>query len=163
MPRLNELRFFRSDKEVVTANSGKLSKPYDGSNLYNVRPPFFVTNFTNSNSSSVTWNNAHTEATVTHTLNCIPIVTVLNADNEVVQPIITIVSGNSFKMDFVEPNVLGSETWTCLINYGGEYGSGGSSYAEQLTTVMDSINEYMELATAVHEAIQEFNADEQEY
>ena len=163
MARFNEIRFFRNGKEAVVAENGKFTKPYDGSNLYNVRPPFFITNFTNSNSSAVTWNNAHTEATVTHTLNCIPIVTVLNASNEVVQPVITIVSGNSFKMDFVEPNALGNETWTCLINYGGEYGDSGSSYAEQLTTVMDSINDYMALATGVHEAIQEFNADEQEY
>ena len=101
MARFNEIRFFRNGKEAVVAENGKFTKPYDGSNLYNVRPPFFVTNFTNSNSSAVTWNNAHTEATVTHTLNCIPIVTVLNASNEVVQPVVMRAVGRLDDLSYV--------------------------------------------------------------
>lgn len=162
MARFNKVTYFNG-KEVVLSKDNAFDKPLDGSNLYNVRPPFYVTEFTNGNSALVTWNSSHTQATFTHTLNCYPIVSVFNASKEQVFPNLTILSGNSFKLDFAEANALGNETWACVINYGGEYGNNGDSYAEQLTTVMDTIHEYMALATAVNDAIQSFNADEQEY
>ena len=120
--------------------------------------------FTSSNQAGiVVWSEDNTEATFTHTLNCYPIVTVYDSNGELSQPIVTVLSGNSFKLSFGEENVVGSEPWHCVINYGCAYGEGNTSFSSQVTSIMSDLAEYMALATEVNNAIQEFNADNEEY
>lgn len=161
--RVNEITFFKPDTEVVLAESHVISKPFDGSKLYNLRPPFYALDFTDQDSAAVEWNETHTEATFTHAMNCYPVVSVFNANREQVQPTVTILTGNSFKLNFQTAHLLGNETWHCIINYGGEFTIGDSEFSSQITAMMDEIAEYLTLARAVNEAINEFNADEEEY
>ncbi len=162
--KVHDISFFDGRKEVVTSEDNGFSKPLDGSKLYNVKPPFYVIDFTSANQTgSVTWSNDHTEATFTHTLNCYPIVTVYDSDGELSQPIVTVLSGNSFKLSFGDENAVGSDPWHCVINYGCSYGDGETSFSSQITSMMTDLAEYMELASAVNDAIQRFNADNEEY
>jgi len=147
----------------VLAEGNEFSKPLDGSKLYNIKPPFYVIDFTDSNSAGVTWNSAHTEATFTHTLNCYPIVTVYTGDGELVQPVVVVLSGNSFKLNFENGHQLGNETWHCVINYGCAYSGENTEFSSQVSSIMNDLAEYMALATEVNNAIQQFNADNEEY
>ena len=160
--KVNDLTFF-GGKEVVLAEGNEFTRPLDGSKLYNIKPPFYIIDFTNGNSANVTWNAGHTQATFTHTMNCYPVVTVYTADGELVYPVVTVLNGNSFKLDFEKENLLGNETWHCVINYGSAYSDGNTEFSSQVTSIMNDLAEYMALATAVNQAIQEFNADNEDY
>ena len=99
--KVNDISFFNSKKEVVISEDNGFEKPLDGSKLYNVKPPFYVIDFTSSNQDGiVAWSENNMEATFTHTLNCYPVVTVYDSNGELSQPVVTVLSGNSFKLSF---------------------------------------------------------------
>ena len=65
--------------------------------------------------------------TVTHSMNCYPIVQVYDNLNEQVYPTVKILDGNSFELDFTDNGVPASGiAWKCAITFGAEYGSSGS-------------------------------------
>lgn len=162
--KVNNISFFNSKKEVVISEDNGFEKPLDGSKLYNVKPPFYVIDFTSSNQDGiVAWSEDNMEATFTHTLNCYPVVTVYDSNGELSQPVVTVLSGNSFKLSFCENNAVGNESWHCVINYGGAYGEGNASFSSQITSLMNDLAEYMALATEMNKIIQELNVDSKEY
>ena len=68
--KVNNISFFNSKKEVVISEDNGFEKPLDGQKLYNVKPPFYVIDFTSSNQDGiVAWSEDNMEATFTHTLN----------------------------------------------------------------------------------------------
>lgn len=124
-------------------------------------PPSEKIQFTSSNSQNVTWSNA--VATFTHSLNCYPIVSVYDENGEQIYPIITILSGTSFSLNFdTDSNPVGANTWTCVVVYGTRYGNAdpgegtamsfipyengnttiGGSYRQEITTIPASTTEY---------------------
>ena len=162
--KVDNISFFNGKKEVVISEDNGFEKPLDGQKLYNVKPPFYVIDFTSSNQDGVVvWSNDNTEATFTHALNCYPIVTVYDSGGELVQPVVTLLSGNSFKLSFYEKNVVGSEPWHCVINYGGAYGEGNASFSSQIAPLMNDLAEYMTLATKLNNALKEMDADNKEF
>lgn len=88
--------------------------------------------------------------------------TVYDSNGELSQPVVTVLSGNSFKLSFCEKNVVGNEPWHCVINYGGAYGEGNASFSSQITSLMNDLAEYMALATEMNKIIQELNVDSKE-
>lgn len=161
--RVNDISFFNG-KEIVCSDGNGFEKPLDGSKLYNVKPLFYAIDFTSANQPGVVvWNNDHTEATFTHTMNCQPIVTVYDSNGELSHPIVTVLTGNSFTLSFGIADAVGEEPWHCVVNYGCPYQEGDESFSSQVTSIMSDLQEYMALATEVNNAIQEFNADNEEY
>ena len=83
-------------------------------------PPSQMIDFTSDNTASVAWNSEKTEATFTHTLDCIPNVIVY--DNNWELTYITIQLGSTpnnstFKLLFDTP-VVSSNAWHCIATYG---------------------------------------------
>lgn len=115
---------FDSSKQYVVSTDSVLPS-LDGSQLYNIRPASARIAFTNSGSDHILWNVAGTSATVSHSLNCYPVVTVWDATGLQVFPNITVLSATSFRMDFEYAVSIDPESpWYCIVNYGGEYGDG---------------------------------------
>ena len=162
MSRINELRFFDQSKEAVVGVNGVISKAFDGSRLYNVKPPSMIINFTNQNSTGVVWSyNPTAVVTFTHTMTCYPIVQVYDASGHQVYPSITIISGTSFSLDFEEASnpLQDNETWTCTVTYGAEYGNSSSVQTDFETmsqTLQGYVNETLgyknEVTDLVHDA-----------
>ncbi len=130
--RFNDISFF-DGRSFIEAKSGVI-KPYNGSNLYNVRPASTVIPFTNaSNSPTVEWdaNNAG-KVTFTHAMNCYPIVSLYKSNGEQVYPTIKILSGTSFSLDFESSSrpIPEGETWQCVVTYGADYGNNGNVNTE---------------------------------
>ena len=83
-------------------------------------PPSQMIDFTSANTSSVTWNSGKTEATFTHTLNCIPNVVVYDNNWELTYVTIQLGStpnNSTFKMVLDTP-VVSSNAWHCIVTYG---------------------------------------------
>lgn len=83
-------------------------------------PPSQQIDFTSDNTQSVEWNDGKTEATFTHTLNCIPNVVVYDDNWELTY--VTIQLGSSpnnstFKM-LLDTPVVSSNAWHCIVTYG---------------------------------------------
>lgn len=83
-------------------------------------PPSQMIDFTSDNTASVAWNSEKTEATFTHTLDCIPNVIVYDDNWELTY--ITIQLGHTpnnstFKLLFDTP-VVSSNAWHCIATYG---------------------------------------------
>lgn len=83
-------------------------------------PPSQLIDFTSDNTQSVAWNDGKTEATFTHTLNCIPNVVVYDDNWELTY--VTIQLGSSpnnstFKM-LLDTPVVSSNAWHCIVTYG---------------------------------------------
>ena len=148
MSRIHELRFFDTSKEAVIGVNGIISKAFDGSRLYNVKPPSMIINFTNQNDTGIVWSyNPTAVVTFTHTMTCYPIVQVYDASGHQVYPSITIISGTSFSLDFEEPTnpLQDNETWTCTVTYGAEYGS-SSSIQTDFETMSQTMQNYVDEA-----------------
>ena len=133
--RTERRKLFNPNKEIVIATNDRLPE-YDGSLLQYVRPAHEKVSLTSDDvSGSISWNSGHTKVTITHGLNCIPIVTVLDEDNELVFPAITILTASSFAIDFdAEMSIPSSSPFTVVITYGGYYNDGsnnsGGSYGD---------------------------------
>lgn len=113
--RFNDISFF-DGRQMVMAHDNVL-QPYDGSNLYNIRPISVVIDLTSSDTDNVTWNNGI--ATVTHSLNCIPLVTVFDYHGEEVHPCVRVLSPTAFTLDF-QTNYIpvnDGEYWMVIITY----------------------------------------------
>ena len=110
---------FDSSKEIVIATNNALPS-YNGHQLQYVRPGNEKIAFSSSDiTGKVSWNSGHTKATFTHGLNCIPIVTVLDEDNELVFPTVAVIDGTSFTIDFkTEMSIEAASPWTCVVTYG---------------------------------------------
>lgn len=138
--RQHEFKYFDSSRTIVDAKDNVISKPYDGSKLYNIKPASVVVAFSMEGSENATWNDDST-VTLTHSLNCYPIVQVYSADGTQVYPEITIISGTSFKLDFSFSNPIPyNETWICTITYGAEYGTDGN-INDNVGSILSSMQE----------------------
>jgi len=158
MARQNGLTFFDGSKEAVIAKDGIISKPFDGSKLYNLKPASLIVKFTKNNSTGVSWSSANgtTVATFTHSMNCYPIVQVYDADGLQVYPNVIIVSGTEFKLDFGEPTnpIPAGKTWTCTVTFGAEYSDSSSTFSTDLETMTEMMQAFAEQAAESAEAAQ---------
>ena len=91
-------------------------------------PPSQMIDFTSDSTSSVAWNNGKTEATFTHTLNCIPNIAVYDSNWELTNVTIQLGStpnNSTFRMVLDTP-VVSNNAWHCIMTYGHHY-TGGST------------------------------------
>lgn len=147
MPR----RLFNPNMEYVIADDSKLPM-YDGSNLRNVKPVSTKLMLTEEDGAFTTWSNDHKILTVTHTLNCIPVVTVLDGNGTQIFPTVTVTSGTAFILDFSMMVEIDSESpWTIVINYGGEYGD-DSVISDSISTVLLQMQHLVDEAEAARNA-----------
>ena len=151
MSRQNGLNFFDPLQEVLLASDGVIENPYDGSRLYNLKPASIIVKFTKNNSTGVSWSyeNNTSVATITHSMNCYPIVQVYNDNGLQVYPNIIIVSGTVFKMDFCEPTnpIPDNKTWTCTITFGAEYSDSSGTFTTDMETLADMMQGFVEQAS----------------
>ena len=120
--RLNSIRLFDPSKEVVVAKDQRLPV-YDGSALLNVKPANTKILFTSDNSEYVIWDEDYQVAEFSHGLHCIPHVSFWDSTGDQVFPNISMTDGTSFLADFGQPVTIPSNApWTCVIDYGSEYG-----------------------------------------
>ena len=148
--RFNDISFF--DGRTFLEAKNNVIRPYDGSNLYNVRPASAVIPFTSSSDSpTVVWDaNNPGLVTFTHSMNCYPVVLVYDNNREQVYPTVTILSGNSFSLNFESSTcpVGSNETWLCVVGYGADYGNNGS-----LNTEIASLIQYLEELAGITEGM----------
>ena len=158
MSRQNGLHFFDASKEAVIAKDGAITQPFDGSKLYNLKPASIIVKFTRNNSTGVSWSSANgtTVATITHSLNCYPIVQVYDDNGLQVYPNIIIVSGTEFKLDFCEPTnpVPVGKTWTCTITFGADYSGSSGTFTTDMETLASMMQGFVEQASEAAMAAQ---------
>ena len=96
MSRFNKLDLFDRNKEIVIAENRVLPL-YNGMRLQNVKPANTKFSFDSTSNSHLKWLNGGTrQCIVTHSMNCYPIITILNSDYEQLYPTIRLlVDGNS--------------------------------------------------------------------
>lgn len=88
-------------------------------------PPSQMIDFTSNSTSSVAWNNEKTEATFTHTLNCIPNIAVYDSNWELTNVTIQLGStpnNSTFRMVLDTP-VVSNNAWHCIMTYGHHLGT----------------------------------------
>ena len=88
-------------------------------------PPSQMIDFTSDSTSSVAWNNGKTEATFTHTLNCIPNIAVYDSNWELTNVTIQLGStpnNSTFRMVLDTP-VVSNNAWHCIMTYGHHLGT----------------------------------------
>lgn len=136
-PRQSPYSFFDPSKEMVIATNGVLPA-YDGGNLQFVKPAATRIEFSSLDITNVlSWDSEHSKATFTHTMNCYPIVTVLDDAGQQVYPNVVIVSGTSFILDFeTTMNIQSNSPWTCIITYGCGYGQDTSITDELASNIV---------------------------
>jgi len=80
-------------------------------------------NFTSSSSEGVVWDLERPNVVlITHNLNCYPIVRVYDNERNQVKPVVVVLSGTTFELDFSSTKQVGeNENWLCTICYGAEY------------------------------------------
>ena len=114
-------RLFDSTREYVIANGSRIPE-YDGSLLRGVRPVSEKLMLSSEDDDNIEWSLDHKTVTITHSLDCIPIVTVIDDSNVLVMPTIRIVSASQFVLDFyISVAIQPSHPWTVIINYGADY------------------------------------------
>ena len=74
--------------------------------------------FTSSNSTGVSWNG--NVATFTHSLNCIPVVTLYNNTLNQIMCQISVLSASTFSIDFQDKSII-TGTWRLIVGYGAAY------------------------------------------
>ena len=131
---------FDPSKSIVVAESNRLPA-YDGSRLYNIKPSSMKMDISTTDvQGSITWNSGHTQVTITHSMHCYPIVTVLNGDSQIVTVDVTYSSADAFVIDFgVEMSIPQNEPWTCLMTYGCGY---GDQAAAVISDGIEYVNSY---------------------
>lgn len=158
MSRQNGLHFFDASKEAVIAKDGSISEPLDGSKLYNLKPASIIVKFSKNNSTGVSWSYANdtSVATITHSMNCYPIVQVYDESGLQVYPNIIIVSGTEFKLDFCEPTnpIPDNETWTCTVTFGAEYSGSNATFTTDMETMAEMMQGFVEQASEAATAAQ---------
>jgi len=120
---------FDPSKAYVISQDGVLPG-LSGRNLTDVRPAGVSVEFWSADIAGVlVWNQSKTEATVTHPLNCLPIVNVYDGDGMLVRPDIRVVSGTQFKMIFDTPmtNIPSESPYVLSMVAGSQYGEGSSA------------------------------------
>lgn len=88
-------------------------------------PPSQMIDFTSDSTSSVAWNDRKTEATFTHTLDCIPNIAVYDSNWELTNVTIQLGStpnNSTFRMVLDTP-VVSSNAWHCIMTYGHHLGT----------------------------------------
>lgn len=158
MSRQNGLHFFDPSKEALLAKDGVIENPYDGSRLYNLKPASIIVKFSKNNSTGVSWSYANNTsvATITHSMNCYPIVQVYDESGLQVYPNIIIVSGTEFKLDFCEPTnpIPDNATWTCTVTFGAEYSGSDATFTTDMETMADMMQGFVEQAAEAAQAAQ---------
>lgn len=97
-----------------------LRKTENGTEWANAEIPSQMIDFTSADTPSVTWNSGKTEATFTHTLNCIPNVVVYDNNWELTYVTIQLGStpnNSTFKI-LLDTPVVSSNAWHCIVTYG---------------------------------------------
>ena len=74
--------------------------------------------FTSANSSAVSWTG--NVAAFTHTLNCLPVVTVYDNGRNQVMADVSATDSAHFSVDFGDRSAV-TGTWTCVVAYGSEW------------------------------------------
>ena len=88
-------------------------------------PPSQMIDFTSDSTTSVAWNSEKTEATFTHTLDCIPNIAVYDSNWELTNVTIQLGStpnNSTFRMVLDTP-VVSSNAWHCIMTYGHHLGT----------------------------------------
>lgn len=88
-------------------------------------PPSQMIDFTSDSTSSVAWNDGKTEATFTHTLDCIPNISIYDSNWELTNVTIQLGStpnNSTFRMVLDTP-VVSSNAWHCIMTYGHHLGT----------------------------------------
>ena len=88
-------------------------------------PPSQMIDFTSDSTSSVAWNSGKTEATFTHTLDCIPNIAIYDSNWELTNVTIQLGStpnNSTFRMVLDTP-VVSSNAWHCIMTYGHHLGT----------------------------------------
>lgn len=83
-------------------------------------PPSQKIDFTSANSTGVSWNSSKTEAVFTHSLDCVPNVTVYDNNWELTYVTIQVgptPNNSTFRMVLDSP-VVSSNAWHCIVTYG---------------------------------------------
>lgn len=143
--RSHQYKFFDSNKRVAVTNNNILNA-YDGSNLFNLKPVTQRVDMVGgTNSQNVTWNENNSIATVTHSLNCIPVVACYDENSVQVQPNVQIMNATSFALYF-QANMLNKSLY-CIISYGTEYG--------EPTVITSTLNSYIQQSALLAQATQE--------
>lgn len=129
--RTNRLSTFSGKRYITDDELSRVALTGSYSDLSNLPtsfvPPTKTIELTSEDTTDVTWSANGSVATITHALNCYPIVQVYDDENEQVFPVVRILSGTSFELDFrSSQNPIGESTWICSIAYGGQYGNSGS-------------------------------------
>lgn len=155
MPIVDSIRFFDSSVMNVTATENVLP-PLDGRNLYNVMPRARQFEVTQSGSSGIVWDAGHSSVTITHGLSCQPMVVAFDGGGHLMQPDVTVVDANTITVDFQDEVTIASDSSyvvavSCLGGYGSSATAGGS------------LDDYIDLATRLNNALQSYNADTTEY
>ena len=79
--------------------------------------------FTTADTEKVSWNSAHTTATFTHSLDCVPVVMVLTDEGTQTFPRLSVLSASTFSLEFdTEVSIQPDRPWTCVVMYGVQYG-----------------------------------------
>ena len=170
MSRFNELSLFNGDKRVVVAENGVLSL-YNGMRLQNVKPVNTKFTFYCDDNSHVKWEREGVEfpfpenwsgnaqllyrrCEVHHTMNCYPLVTIVDQNGEQMFPNISVVNGNLFTMDFGEPvSIDENSPWTCIIGFASEYGNDESISVELTNNLLESQKYAQDASAAASQAI----------
>jgi len=88
-----------------------------------MRRSALIVRFTLENSEGVAWDAERPNvALFTHNLDCYPIVHVYDNERNQIKPVVVVLSGTTFELDFSSTTQVGEgETWLCTICYGSEY------------------------------------------
>lgn len=74
--------------------------------------------FTSANSTAVSWSG--NKAAFTHTLNCLPVVTIYDNGRNLVMADVSATDSAHFSVDFGDRSAVAG-TWTCVVAYGSEW------------------------------------------
>ena len=152
MSKFSKVRYFESGKGVVETENGVISRAYDASNLFNVKPAHIVMQFTREdNAPTVVWDD--NVVTITHTLNCYPMVKVYTSEGYEIAPEVRVTSGTTVELDFdyyLSEGDMGLQVnedspLMCVLSYAGEYGDGSNNpnvgNISSLATTLEVIRE----------------------
>ena len=111
------LTLTNSDNSTVNIDLSEIEGSGGGSSTPST-PNNELIEFTSSNSTGVLWNG--NVATFTHSLDCIPVVTLYNNTLNQILCEVNVLSASTFSIDFVDKSVI-TGTWKLIVGYGASY------------------------------------------
>lgn len=152
-----EFKLFDESRNVVIAQGNKLPI-LDGSSLFNIKNAGQLIQFTSASSQSVSWSDY--KCTITHHLNCYPIVTVLNNSGQVIFPVVKVQSASTVSLDFEDTMPVG--TCIAIISYAYPYGS-PTQITTEMSSYLQSAASSAQLCVTIANKLLGYRASQQEY